>query len=423
MTLRQVERVLSRVIGLEAGSIGSNAVHDAVLTRIQAIGAGSIEEYALLLDRGADELWRLVDEIVVPETWFFRESGSFEYLAQYATSRLRSNARLCVLSIPCATGEEPYSIAMTLFGAGVPASAFSIDAIDISARNIEFARRGRYSSNSFRGSTEPNRLYFTPHGEGYDLAATVRGTVRFTQGNILDPQLFADAAFDVVFCRNLLIYLDRPARDLALGNIRRFLAPGGRIFVGHAESLEFMSHGFRRVAEPRCFAFEPPVTAAPPSAALPAPGDLRSRPAVRERATPTARAEPSKRVRPKPAPAPRHPAEEPASHQRLAPEQLIALARTLADKGELASATKACEQVLASTGPSSAAYCLLGLVKKAAGEPAAALECFNKALYLDQNNYEALVHAALVHEQLGNAAAAAQLRKRAERCIGRTGSS
>jgi chemotaxis protein methyltransferase WspC len=416
--MNYVERVLSRVMGLSAQSIGRDAIHDAVRARMQDRGEANFEEYCLALEKEPGELLRLVDEVVVPETWFFRESGSYQCLSDYvARERLRFGPHrpLRVLSLPCATGEEPYSIAITLLASGLPASSFMVDGIDFSPRVLELARRGVYGKNSFRGAPDTYDGYFTANGSGLEPIAAVKSIVRFAHGNLLDPTLFRDTRFDVIFCRNLLIYFERAARELALANIARLLHPNGIVFGGHAESLEFMGAGFRRVGEARCFAFHHPAAV---SRAPEAPAVAKRGPAARRAPEPLARAPGLRRgvvgaakagavVEPAPV--------EPPNVQRLTPEHLLEMARTLADKGDLSSAGKLCEKHLATCGTSAGAYCLLGIVRKAAGDSAGALECLNRALYLDPAHYDALIHLALIHEQFGNPDAARQLRRRAER--------
>ncbi len=146
--------------------------------------------------------------MVVTETWFFRDPETFaafvrlvreEWLPAHTTAPLR------LLSVPCSSGEEPFSLVMALLDAGVPAERFQIEAVDISARALARAERGVYGRNSFRGKDLAFRdRYFQPSEEGFVLDPAVRDCVRFCQGNFLsDDFLTGRASYDFIFCRNL----------------------------------------------------------------------------------------------------------------------------------------------------------------------------------------------------------------------------
>ena len=184
----QIEERLARAIGLDTASVGTHLIKRAVETRMAASGVENLAEYVGLLDGSGEELQALIEEVVVPESWFFRDSRPFEVLCQHARARRAcdpSRPPLRVLSLPCAGGEEPYSIAMALIDAGLPPAQFQIDAVDISDRALARARRGVYSLNAFRGPDSSFRTrYFHQGPEGYALDAAVKGTVRFLRGNL-----------------------------------------------------------------------------------------------------------------------------------------------------------------------------------------------------------------------------------------------
>jgi len=150
----RIEKLLSREIGLSAASIGSTAIEMAVRTRMQQIGTTDVDRYASELQYDAVELRALIEHIVVSETWFFRDADVFRALLQHVNDvwrKKRSGHALRVLSMPCATGEEPYSIAMTLLDGGLSPHDFRIHAFDVSQHAVEAAQRGVYGKNSFRG--------------------------------------------------------------------------------------------------------------------------------------------------------------------------------------------------------------------------------------------------------------------------------
>ena len=229
--LSGIERLLASRIGLDPVSVGSPLILRAARQRMKELGLDDMGAYERWVRQSESELQALIEEVVVSESWFFRDERPFQWFREYVRERwlddlLRPPLR--VLSLPCAGGEEPYSIAMTLRDLGLPARRFHIDAVDISARRLAIARRGVYSSNAFRGSDLSFRArYFREHPQGYELDSSIRSTVRFLQASVLDPRLLEGSPpYDVVFCRNLLIYLEVSARACVSGGDRT--AAGGR---------------------------------------------------------------------------------------------------------------------------------------------------------------------------------------------------
>ena len=164
------------------------------------------------------------------------------------------------LSVPCSTGEEPYSIAMTLLDAGLSSEKFQIDAIDISAHLLDIARLGMFGSNSFRGSELKFRnQYFQKTDAGFRLCDRVRQCVKFEQGNVLEERFrFGSEPYDFIFCRNLLIYFYNEAQGQALKSLRQLLTADGLLFVGSAETGLLTQHRFflREIAYGVCFSQE-----------------------------------------------------------------------------------------------------------------------------------------------------------------------
>ena len=198
---------------------------------------------------------------------------------------------------------------MALLDAGVPASRFQIDALDISERVVQFARRGLYGRNSFRGDALDYRdRYFTETGDGHQLSAQVMERVRFQSGNLFDAGLLAHApAYDFVFCRNLLIYFDQATQERAVQVLRRHTREDGVLFVGPAETSLLTARRLPPVAMPHCFAFlaRPRPDAAPAAASLFARGLAGAAGIARPRAAPARAA--------RPMPHPARPAAPPAA--------------------------------------------------------------------------------------------------------------
>jgi chemotaxis protein methyltransferase WspC len=406
--VKRIEALLNREIGLCARSIGSRAIESSTRERMHARRSTNIDEYVRLLERDPAERRALVEQIVVSETWFFRDDDVFRVLTEYVGSTWRkahSESVLRVLSIPCATGEEAYSTSITLLEAGLPPAKYAIQAVDVSDRVIEFARRGTYGKNSFRGPNSPERrAYFRADAEGHTVTEQARASVKFQQGNVLDPFLARAASVSVIFCRNLLIYLDRAARTRALDNIYSWLLPGGIVFAGHAEGLDAMDQRFER--GPACGSF----------------GFIK-RVALRAVVAPATKEAPHTRKPRKPKSVLGvHPHGSVSQPKPLAVKPAAATvglseARRLADQGELSLAAVTCERLIQESGPSAEAYCLMGIVSTALGEAERALECFNKAVYLEPKHYTSLANLALAHERRGERVAAQNFRRRAQEAL------
>ncbi|MDH0520140.1 protein-glutamate O-methyltransferase CheR, partial [Achromobacter xylosoxidans] len=242
MLVDDFSAVLKRKMGLDSGSIGAAAVERAVRHRMQSVGSDDEHDYLMRLQTSPAEMQQLIEAVIVPETWFFRYPESQAAMAALARERLfapgAETRQLRVLSVPCSSGEEPYSIAMALLDAGVPAERFLVDAVDISERMVAFARRACYGRNSFRGESLSYRdRYFTETADGHQLTEHVTARVRLLAGNLFDPALLPNAApYDFVFCRNLLIYFDAPTQERAVTVLRRFARHDGILFVGPAET-------------------------------------------------------------------------------------------------------------------------------------------------------------------------------------------
>jgi len=414
MDVAPFEQLLKQAMGLDAASIGSAVVQRAVQERLAACQLPDAQAYWERLGSSAPELQELIEAVVVPETWFFRDPASFAALARLAGEDGRAAQGpmdLRLLSVPCATGEEPYSMAMALLDAGFPESALRIDAVDISNRALERAQRAVYGRNSFRGSDLAFRdRYFAETAGGHSPVDAVRRPVRFRHGNLLDGLIAKAELYDVIFCRNVLIYFDRATQDRAIAVLKRLLKPRGWLFVGPSETALLSDHGFISAKLPLAFAFRKGLAAgsetkprAAPSLFVPVP--VRKPPAVAAAPLPPA-ARP--RLVPTPASMPRAaaPAEAPTGIDR---------ARRLADQGHLADAAAHCEAHLRQHGPSAEVFHLLGLVRDASGNAEDAAEQYRKALYLEPDHHEALIHLALLLRKRGDEAGAQRLQRRASR--------
>ena len=245
MTQLAVEALLRQKIGLDAAVFTGDTLARAVQSRMAKRGITNISVYLNQLHLSVQELEALIEAVIVPETWFFRDKAPFALLQNYVENewrRINPGRVLRVLSVPCSTGEEPYSIAIALIEAGLNPDQFHIDAIDISRRSLQLAQRAIYDKHSFRGTDLPfQQRYFTRTTAGitvgYCLCEAVRQSVHFQYGNIVDLAFAIDKLpYDIIFCRNLLIYFDQLSRERTIQVLDRLLNLQGLLFVGHAET-------------------------------------------------------------------------------------------------------------------------------------------------------------------------------------------
>jgi chemotaxis protein methyltransferase WspC len=320
--------------------------------------------------------------------------------------------------LACAGGEEPYSIAMTMSDLGLAPSRFGIDAVDVSAERLAQARQGVYSANAFRGSDLSYRFrFFREHPTGFEIDPAIRSMVRFFEANVLDPRfLEGSSAYDVIFCRNLLIYLHAEARAAVTCVIDRLLAADGVVIVGHADRFEWSGTEpkFTALGEPGCFAharadqvsaaeaeaLRNPVHVAASSVAT---QDITQEPtSLRPDGHPGAVSTSSASPTPSSTPA-----DEPGS--------LLREAALLANQERYIEAIATCKRDLQLRGPSASAYHLLGVIFQSQGDSRQAEVCFHKTVYLDPAHDEALLALALLAERRGEHRTAGSFRRRAAR--------
>ncbi len=403
---------LKERIGLDVASVGEAIIERAVRQRTQVTQAQTPQAYWQHLMNSDDEQQALIEAVIVPETWFFRYPESFATLARLAKARLaeiKQMRALRILSLPCSTGEEPYSIAMALLDAGLAPHQFKVQGMDVSPLSVERAKRGVYGKNSFRGSDiEFRERHFTEEPDGYRIADRVREQVRLHVGNLLDPGLLAnEPTYDFVFCRNLLIYFDQSTQKQVFDVLKGLTHVDGVLFIGPAEGSLLGRHGMRSIGVPQSFAFSrhvEPVKPEPVFVPMPAPAPQRS-------AAPIA---------PKPRPfstvsAHVVPIKAPIRAPHTDAGDLLSRIATLANEGKSAEARAACEQYLNNHPPAAQVFYWLGLLSDVAGSALEAQGYYRKALYLEPQHPQALMHLAALLESQGDSAGARRLQARAAR--------
>jgi len=355
----------------------------------------------------------LIEAVIVPETWFFRYPESFATLARLAVARLaeiKQMRALRILSLPCSTGEEPYSIAMALLDAGLAPHQFKVQGMDVSPLSVERARSGVYGKNSFRGQDIDFRdRHFTEHSDGYHIADRVREQVRLQVGNLLDPALLAnEPTYDFVFCRNLLIYFDQPTQRQVFEVLKGLTHVDGVLFIGPAEGSLLGRLGMRSIGVPQSFAFSRHAKPAPEPVFVPIPAPVPQRSAAPIPAKPRPFSSVSAQPQPQVAPIKAVPAQSDAA-------DLLSQIATLANEGKSAEARAACERYLQGHPPAAQVFYWLGLLSDVAGSALEAQGFYRKALYLEPQHPQALMHLAALLESQGDVAGARRLQARAAR--------
>ena len=195
------------------------------------------------------------EDLTVGETYFFRNTDQFDALREVVLpERLaarKNDRRIALLSAGCSSGEEAYTLAMVARDA-VPQPSWTVDirAVDVNPAALRRAERARYGTWALRETPpEAVRRWFTPHGRDMVLADELRGSVRFERCNLADSaaDIWAPAAYDVVFCRNVIMYFTPAVQREVIARLARSLAPGGYLFLGHAETLRGLTRDFHLI--------------------------------------------------------------------------------------------------------------------------------------------------------------------------------
>ena len=244
-------KLLSDLIQERFGLSFAGARRDILVSRVRprlkALRLPALLDYYHFLRCHPDresEFDRLACQLTNNETYFFREPHHFEIIAKHVVPALGDTLKarpLRVLSAGCSSGEEPYTLAIALYEAGLELRGISweIDACDLNRERIARAREAVYEGNALRACDEDAlRRHFEPRDGRFRLRDRYRKSVRFFEANLAAPGgMIGYPPYDVILCRNLLIYFDDAGFDRAVGVFARALAPGGWLLLGHSESL------------------------------------------------------------------------------------------------------------------------------------------------------------------------------------------
>jgi len=419
--LQAVEQALRDACGITLSEGLRSTLSDALLRACRDAGVPEEAFLARLRERDPAALTSLVEASVIGETYFFRHPEQFDALRTALLRDAPAAHPLSIWSAGCATGEEPYSLAMALLDAGRASSRDRILATDVSVRALGVAREGVYGEWSLRRvSPELRARHFDQRGPLVSVRPEARARVTFERHNLVrDPPPGGD--LDLVVCRNVLIYFTSEVALEVAGRLLSAVRPGGLLLLGPVESAIADGLDTERVEFGGATLYRRPLAPKPrrrsqahaPAPARPASGRRRQA-GARDRGG-AGRSEPPSPARraeaaapgPQPSPAPASPAPVPSGFDA---------AREAARRGELGLAESLAREA-ASRELSPEAFLLLSMTAEARGDVAGALEAVRRALYLDPGL--AMGHAALVplYWQLGRAEDAVRARRNALEAI------
>ncbi len=251
----KISRVVNDICGIQLPPGKEGLVKSRLMKRLRVLGLGSFEEYVEFVenDETRQELSHMIDMLTTNKTNFFREIQHFNFLSKNILPNIISKKKLRFWSAGCSSGEEPYSLAIQLREdiPQIDRMDIKILATDISNRVLEKAGNGMYDADLL--SDIPQKMltkYFTRVSNSsppaFQAQDSLKSLIQFARLNLLSDWPM-QGPFDVIFCRNVMIYFNQPTRQNLINRFWELLAPGGFLFIGHSESLTNSSHNYRYI--------------------------------------------------------------------------------------------------------------------------------------------------------------------------------
>jgi len=415
--------ILKERVGLHVRPDGHSALRMAVAARLEdpAPPATDADGYLALLrsPAGDEELRRLLPLVTVGKTSFFRDARQFralEAVLPALLSRARAGGRrVGIWSAGCATGEEPYSIAMTAAEAGAGPEDVEILATDVNPEAVACAARGAYEARKVRDVPAPLlSRHFDQEGDRRMVRSSLRGLVSAIRPHNLVSAVFprpaAPGGWDIVFCRNVIIYFDTTTTQQVLTRFHGALAPGGYLFLGYSESLFRLFEGFELTEVAGAFLYrrsesDPRVVRTPPARPHLVPLPVAP-PPVQHLSLPGAV--------PAPAPAqPEPPAGAPQAEPLLAPQEFLDAAVALFADGRFGAARELLERLMERGGEDLAVRLTLANLYGILRQQDRARRCYQSALALEPLSAEAHLFFGIHLLSVGQADEAARELSRA----------
>ena len=260
ITVEEYQRLCALIYdvsGIALGDQKQSLMASRLSKRLRTLGLKTFSEYCehVVHDPSREEFTCMLDLISTNKTDFFREPKHFEFLREEILPERTREKQVRIWSSACSTGEEPYTIAMTLYdGVSDPGQwDFKILATDLSTRVLAKAASGTYDEERVQDvPPEVVRRHFL-RGRGekegqLKVKPHLAEIIQFRHLNLMDERFPIKSPLDVIFCRNVMIYFDRPTQERLVNKFYRYLKPGGHLFIGHSESLQWVTHSFKSVA-------------------------------------------------------------------------------------------------------------------------------------------------------------------------------
>jgi len=402
-TVSRLAEIVSRTIGFDPERIGLNSIIRAAHEAQAYSKASTIEalEDQLIDDPKCRQLF--TESIVVPESWLFREPKVFEHINTLLCQRLQKQSEVAMLSAPSANGEEACSIALSLLESGHSQNQFHIIATDISRHAVKQARSGLFSESAFRTMDETRKnKWFSSTPKGWQVAPAIQETIEFLDRNLLDPSTAneliqkARGGFDLICCRNLLVYFTKPARKNLIQTLARLLKPDGELVVGAAETVILPTCDWEPTG-PLTFrlrkqAIEPPLV------------QQESIQDNTHKSPIQTKVESSQLGHANPI--------IPSDNATTSPE-IIREVEALANAGDIENAIRICQESLQIKGTQTDLLYILAILHQTAGDFETSEKLLEKAVYLEPRHEGALLSLALIAKRRGDTTAERRYRRSA----------
>jgi chemotaxis protein methyltransferase WspC len=272
LLLERIVRHLADAAGIDPASLEAGRITWTIERRCRHLRLKGASDYLDHMESSPAELECLIDALVIHETRFFRDPAVFEHLRIWAQGMAAScPGPLRILSAPCSTGQEAYSLAATLLCAGIPSSAFNIDAFDISHTALAVAQRGVYLAGALEHVPGDLRAACgTLWNQHWHMRDELRSRIRFERRNLADSgALGNEPGYHLILCRNLFIYLQAQARAILAESLSRTLLPGGRLVVGAGDRVAEMNARFTPLNPAASFGFTHKLAVSPRTSTAP----------------------------------------------------------------------------------------------------------------------------------------------------------
>jgi len=405
--------MVSHTIGFDIKRIGESSIIRAAL-KVQAhsnVPTCEALEDLFLHDPKCRQLF--IESIVVTESWLFREPNVFQHINTLLRHRLKNQSEVKILSAPCATGEEACSIALSLLDSGHSLDQFCIIAADISQNAIEGAIRGRYPEKAFRSIDETQKKkWFSSTPSGWQVSPQIQETIGFLNRNLLDTQTETDllhkakGRFDLICCRNLLVYFTKPQRENLLQTIQRLLKPDGELVVGAAEAF-ILPTGTWEPTGPLTFRIRKQVNESQPT-------QQEETQRAGNKSTICTQVELTQ------VELNRTEHDDSKIHSKkittsaaVACSKIIQDVEALANAGEIENAIRLCQKSLQLNGAQTDLLYMLAILHQTAGDFVASEKLLEKAVYLEPRHEGALLSLALIANRRGDLIAERRYRRSA----------